>query len=63
MNLVNTQLETGGSYTVTSQALTGNGTTGLPSYAMPDASLYMLEIDQASLAQMKAEIQAVMEGK
>ena len=63
MNLVNTQLETGGSYTVTSQALTGNGTTGLPSYAMPDASLYMLEVDQASLAQIKAEILAVMEGK
>jgi len=63
MNLVNTQLETGGNYTVTSQALTGNGTTGLPSYAMPEAALYMLEVDPASLDQMKSEIQTVMEGK
>ena len=63
MNLVNTQLETGGNYTVTSQALTGNGTTGLPSHAMPEAALYMLEVDPASLAQMKSEIQTVMEGK
>ena len=63
MNLVNTQLETGGSYAVTSQALTGNGTMGLPSHAMPDANLYMMEIDQNSLAAMKAAIQAVMEGK
>lgn len=63
MNLVNTQLETGGNYTVTSQALTGNGTTGLPSHAMPEAALYMLEVDPASLAQMKTEIQTVMEGK
>lgn len=63
MNLINTQLETGGSYAVTSQALTGNGTMGLPSHAMPDANLYMMEIDQNSLATMKAAIQAVMEGK
>ena len=63
MNLINTQLETGGSYAVTSQALTGNGTMGLPSHAMPDANLYMMEIDQNSLAAMKAAIQAVMEGK
>ena len=63
MNLVNTQLETGGNYTVTSQALTGNGKTGLPSYAMPEAALYMLEVDPASLDQMKSAIQTVMEGK
>ena len=36
---------------------------GLPSHAMPDANLYMMEIDQNSLAAMKAAIQAVMEGK
>ena len=43
--------------------MTGNGTTGLPSYAMPEAALYMLEVDPASLDQMKSEIQTVMEGK
>lgn len=63
MNLINTQLESGGSYNVTSQALTGTGNTGLPSYAMPEANLYMMEIDQNSLAAAKAAIQAVMEGK
>ena len=63
MNLINTQLESGGSYHVTSQALTGTGNTGLPSYAMPEANLYMMEIDQNSLAAAKAAIQEVMEGK
>lgn len=63
MNLINTQLESGGSYRVTSQALTGTGNTGLPSHAMPEANLYMMEIDQNSLAAAKAAIQEVMEGK
>ena len=63
MNLINTQLESGGSYNVTSQALTGTGNTGLSSYAMPEANLYMMEIDQNSLAAAKAAIQEVMEGK
>lgn len=63
MNLINTQLESGGSYNVTSQALTGTGNTGLPSHAMPEANLYMMEIDQNSLAAAKAAIQEVMEGK
>ncbi|MFS9448974.1 LCP family protein [Streptococcus cristatus] len=63
MNLINTQLESGGSYNVTSQALTGTGNTGLPSHAMPEANLYMMEIDQNSLVAAKAAIQEVMEGK
>lgn len=63
MNLINTQLESGGSYNVTSQALTGTGNTGLPSHAMPEANLYMMEIDQNSLTAAKAAIQEVMEGK
>ena len=63
MSLINTQLESGGSYTVTSQAVTGEGRTGLPSYAMPDANLYMMELNQDSLNAAKAAIQKVMEGK
>lgn len=63
MNLINTQLESGGSYNVTSQALTGTGNTGLPSHAMPEANLYMMEIDQNSLVAAKTAIQEVMEGK
>ncbi|MCE2217483.1 LCP family glycopolymer transferase CpsA, partial [Streptococcus thermophilus] len=40
--LANTQLESGPKFTVTSQAVTGTGSTGqLTSYAMPNSSLYM----------------------
>lgn len=63
VGLVNTQLASGGKYTVTSQDLKGTGRMGLPSYAMPDSNLYMLEVDQASLETVKATIKDVMEGK
>lgn len=64
MALANSQLESGQSYTVTSQALTGTGSTGqLPSYAMPGSALYMLSIDDASLAAVKQAITDTMEGK
>ncbi|MGT2716191.1 LCP family glycopolymer transferase CpsA [Streptococcus respiraculi] len=63
ISLINSQLESGGSYSVTSQALTGTGVMGLPSYAMPDATLYMMQIDQESLNATKAAIQDVMAGK
>lgn len=62
VTLINGQLESGGSYNVTSQALTGTGVMGLPSYAMPDATLYMMEVDQESLNAAKAAIQDVMAG-
>ncbi len=63
MDLVNTQLESGGNYKVNSQDLKGTGRTDLPSYAMPDSNLYMMEIDESSLATAKAAINDVMEGK
>ncbi len=63
MDLVNTQLESGGNYKVNSQDLKGTGRTDLPSYAMPDSNLYMMEIDESSLAATKAAINDVMEGK
>ena len=53
MDLVNAQLESGGSYKVNSQDLKGTGRMGLPSYAMPDSNLYMMEIDDSSLAAAK----------
>lgn len=62
MNLVNTQLESGGRYSVTSQDLQGTGRMDLPSYAMPGSNLYMMEINQDSLNSAKAAIQNVMEG-
>ena len=63
MDLVNAQLESGGSYKVNSQDLKGTGRMGLPSYAMPDSNLYMMEIDDSSLVAVKSAIQDVMEGR
>ena len=63
MNLVNSQLETGGLYSVESMDLTGVGRTGLPSYAMPGANLYMMQIDEQSLKQVKNNIKEVLEEK
>ncbi|MGU8024528.1 LCP family glycopolymer transferase CpsA [Streptococcus suis] len=62
IGLVNTQLEAGTQFTVESQALAGSGRTDLPSYAMPDSQLYMLEINQESLEQAKTAIQSVLDG-
>ncbi|MEI4316392.1 LCP family protein [Streptococcus suis] len=62
MSLVNTQLESGTQFEVTSQALTGTGRNDLPSYAMPSSQLYMMEINQDSLEQAKAAIQSVLDG-
>ena len=63
MDLVNTQLESGRNYKVNSQDLKGTGRMDLPSYAMSDSNLYMMEIDESSLATAKAAINDVMEGK
>ena len=63
MDLINSQLESGGSYKVNSQDLKGTGQMGLPSYAMPGSNLYMMEIDDSSLATAKSAIQDVMEGR
>ncbi|HFI0696156.1 TPA: LCP family protein [Streptococcus suis] len=63
MALVNAQLESGSQFTVESQALTGSGRMDLPSYAMPGSQLYMMEINQDSLTQVKASIQSVLDGQ
>jgi len=63
IDLINTQLESGGSYKVNSQDLKGTGRMGLPSYAMPDSNLYMMEINDSSLASVKTAIQDVLEGR
>ncbi|NQP53919.1 LytR family transcriptional regulator [Streptococcus suis] len=64
MELVNQQLETGGNFTVTSQAVSGTGSTGvLPSYAMPGYALYMMELNPDSLEQAKAAINATLAGQ
>ena len=63
INLVNAQLESGGIYKINSQDLKGTGRMDLPSYAMPDSNLYMMEISDSSLESVKAAINDVMEGK
>ena len=63
VGLVNSQLANGGKYTVTTQDLKGTGRMDLPSYAMPDSALYMLEVDQNSLEASKTAIKDIMEGK
>ena len=63
MNLVNTQLESGGTYKINSQDLKGTGRMDLPSYAMPESNLYMMEISDSSLESVKAAINNVLEGK
>ena len=63
VSLVNTQLASGGKYTVITRDLKGTGRMGLPSYAMPDSELYMLEVDPNSLETLKTEIKDILEGK
>ena len=64
MTLVNGQLDSGEKFTVTSQEVTGTGSTGeLTSYAMPSSSLYMIKLDDASVAKASQAIKDVMEGK
>ena len=63
MGLANEQLSAGKDYNVTSQALTGTGSMGLPSYAMPGARLYMTQINEQSLLEVTNNIKEVLEGK
>ena len=63
MKLVNAQLESGGTYKINSQDLKGTGRMDLPSYAMPESNLYMMEISDSSLESVKAAINDVIEGK
>ena len=62
--LVNTQLDSGSKFTVTSQAVTGTGSTGqLTSYAMPNSSLYMMKLDDSSVESASQAIKNLMEEK
>lgn len=64
MSLVNEQLDSGKTFIFSSQEITGTGSTGqLTSYAMPNASLYMIQLDDASVAKASQAIKNVMEGK
>lgn len=63
-DLANTQLDSGSKFTVTSQAVTGTGSTGqLISYAMPNSSLYMMKLDNSSVESASQSIKKLMEEK
>ena len=62
--LANTQFDSGSKFTVTSQAVTGTGSTGqLTSYAMPNSSLYMMKLDDSSVESASQAIKNLMEEK
>ena len=62
--LANTQLDSGSKFTVTSQAVTGTGSTGqLTSYAMPNSSLYMMKLDDSSVSSASQAIKNLIEEK
>ena len=63
VSLVNAQLASGGKYSVITRDLKGTGRMDLPSHAMPDSNLYMLEVDPNSLETLKTEIKDIMEGR
>lgn len=64
MDFANVQLDSGKKFTITSQDVTGTGSTGeLTSYAMPNASLYMIQLDEAKVASASQTIKDVMKGK
>ena len=63
MGVANEQLKSNREYEIVSQALEGEGGLGLPSYVMPGASLYMVQVDKQSLEEVKAKIKEVSEGK
>ena len=63
MQLANKQLSSGGSFVVSSQDVTGTGSTDqLTSYAMPSAALYMMSLDETSVETAKQAIKNTMEG-
>ncbi|TCD46256.1 LytR family transcriptional regulator [Streptococcus sp. X16XC17] len=62
MAIANKQLSSGSKFNVTSQDVTGTGSTGeLPSYAMPNAALYMYSLDPASVEAAKQRMSAIVE--
>ena len=63
ISMINAHLESRGSYQINSQNLKGTGRMDLPSYAMPDSNLYMMEVSNSSLDSVKTAIQDVMEGR
>ncbi|MBF0709999.1 MULTISPECIES: LCP family protein [unclassified Gemella] len=63
ISLANEQIEKKSEYSVSSQALEGQGTMGMASYAMPGYNLYMMKVDEKSLEESRNNIEAVLGGR
>ena len=57
IELVNGQLAYGGDWDIDSQALKGTGSMDLPSALMPEARLYMMVADEASIKSVHDNIE------
>lgn len=57
IQLVNYQIEDSRDWSIETQALEGNGASGLPSYLMPNADLYMMRPNEDSIKEVKEKIE------
>lgn len=56
MSIVNEQLSSSSKFKITSQEITGTGSIGeLPSYAMPTASLYMIQLEDSNVQVLRKQ--------
>ena len=58
IQLVNYQIEDSRDWSIETQALEGSGASGLPSYLMPNADLYMMKVNEDSIKEVKEKIEA-----
>lgn len=63
VDYINYQIENNRKWTVVSSQLQGFGTMGLPSYQMPDSSLFMFLPSQESKRDILKDMQYVLDGK
>ena len=57
IQLVNYQIEDSRDWSIETQALEGSGASGLPSYLMPNADLYMMKPNEDSIKEVKEKIE------
>lgn len=63
IDMINKQLKSGTSWQIDMAEISGTGTTGLASYAMPGYDLYVMVPDEESVADVKSRINELLRGK
>ena len=63
IDMINKQLKSGTSWQIDMAEISGTGTTGLESYAMPGYDLYVMVPDEESVADVKSRINELLRGK